>query len=189
MQRDFAFIKHFADLDMPGVSLLVYVSSFESDKSMFDELFNNLCKSGVKIKELAVLNQNGELSNTMYSLNGNVVVRTGCGKLFNGGRASNIDWAYKTPYPQFVFVSHYSQCLMAFDSFGNVTLGENSGKKISTPWRDRDGNPLPLKTIRENMFAETRKAEQEFLAQHKIMDGYFRWLRKVIQKRQEKERK
>lgn len=182
LQRNFEFVKHFANINIPGITFSIHVSSLEQDKHMIKELLEALRNDGVKIDEMFSFDalKGGVSDNMIYSLNGNLIIRTSSGKLFNGGRAKNIDWAYKTPYPQFVFVNEDVENLVAFDSFGNVTLGENSGKKITTPWKDKNGNALPLQTIRENLIAETKKAEQEFLSQHKIMDSYFNWIRKRI---------
>ena len=40
---------------------------------------------------------------------------------------------------------------MAFDTMGYVTLGENSGRKIHTTWRNPDGTPRPLADIKHDL--------------------------------------
>lgn len=177
--RDFKFLEHFAHTDMPGVAFAIHVSSFRQDRHMFNELMQQLVQAGVKVSELFMVSSHGNAMEKMYDLNGNTIVRYSEGTLFDGGRAKDIKNAHKTPCPQFTFLNSDAQSLVAFDSFGNVTLGENSGKKISVPWREQEtGQPLPLQTVKEDLVKAIKSEEQDFLKQHKKFDAYFNWCRR-----------
>lgn len=183
MMRDFKFIEHFAHTNIPGVAFTINVSSIRQDAYMFPELIKKIINSGIKVNELFLFDPNNSSVETKYDLNGNVIISDSTGTLFNGGRAKDIDFAYKTPFPQFVFMAPDGVSLVVFDSFGNVTLGENSGQKISVPWSDgKNGDALPLKTIHENLLGATKQAEQDFLNQHKKMNAYINWLRRHVVK-------
>ncbi|MBP5707967.1 MAG: radical SAM protein [Alphaproteobacteria bacterium] len=166
--RNFEFVKHFADKNIPGVAFTIHISSFASDIGMFNNLLDNLANLGTKITEMSEMFSNRSSNDKIYNLNGNVILRYNCATLFDGGRAKSLDNAKHTTFPQFVFLNSDFESLVAFDSRGNVTLGENSGDKISTPWRDKSGKALPLQTIRENLIAETIRAEQDFVKQHRF---------------------
>jgi hypothetical protein len=43
----------------------------------------------------------------------------------------------------------------------NVTLGENSGKKITVPWHDKNGTPRTLNNIRQDLIKEAGKEEAQ----------------------------
>ena len=178
MMRDFKFIEHFAHTDIPGAAFKVNVSSIRQDKNMFQELIKKFVDSGIHVGELFMVDSTGKFGKKMYDLNGNVIVSNSNGTLFNGGRAKNIDFAYKTPFPQFVFMTPDHISLVAFDSFGNVTLGENCGKKISVPWIDSETQTiLPMETVKANLVSATKQAEQDFLAEHSKMNAYFNFVR------------
>ena len=177
--RDFKFLEHFAHTDIPGIAFIISISSFNQDRHMFHELMQQLAQSGIKTNEMFMISSQDNKMERMYDLNGNTIVKYTEGTLFNGGRAKDIDSAYKTPCPQFTFLNSDYESLIAFDSFGNVTLGENSGKKISVPWRDpKSGQPLSLQTIKENLVSAIKSEEQDFLRQHKKMNAYFNWTRR-----------
>ena len=181
MERDIKFLEHFANTNIPGVAFTIHVSSIYQDDGMFSELMQRLACSGIKVSELFMVSKNTNNAETIYDLNGNVIVRYSCGTLFNGGRAKDIKYARQTPFPQFAFVDPDGTSLIAFDSFGNVTLGENSGKKISVPWRDKETEkPLPLQTVRDNLALATKSEEQEFLSQHKFLNWYINQIRKMV---------
>ena len=81
------------------------------------------------------------------------------GTLFAGGRAKNLPNALaSTPNEsRFRFICP-AGVLMAFDTTGRVTLGENSGPKIDTRWVDM-GYVRPLGAIRNDLMSATRWAE------------------------------
>ena len=183
LMRDFKFLEHFANTDTSGVTFTVNVSSVKQDKNMFYELLDKLIDSGINVDELFMTDSAGNFVKKMYALNGNVVIFNSNGTLFNGGRAKDIKYAFKTPFPQFTFLTPDHKSLVAFDSFGNVTLGENSGKKISVPWRDQEnGQALSLETICSDIVVATKTAEQDFLKQHRYLNAYINWLRRQVVK-------
>ena len=79
--------------------------------------------------------------------------------MFDGGRAKNLKEAKKTDFPQFSFLSQNNRLLMAFDSFGRVTLGENSGRKISTKWEYDEKNIYWLDHIRNKLISSAHFEE------------------------------
>ena len=181
MERDFKFIEHFANTHIPGTAFTINVSSVYQDKSMFPELMHRLVSSGIDVNEMFLVGKHHDNAEQVHDLNGNVIIRHHCGTLFNGGRAKDIEYAQKTPFPKFTFLNPDGTALIALDSFGNVTLGENSGQKISVPWHDnKTGQLVPLQTIRDNLVNATKSAEQDFLKEHKKMDAYFRWTTQFI---------
>ena len=153
-------------------SCLIHITSFEQDADMFAELLNKL-RTKYDVQQLMAFGGAtdndiaNKKSNTMWSINRNIVLKFSIGTLFDGGRARDIDGAYHTPAPQFSFLSNPQKptVLMAFDTFGNVTLGENSGKKITVPWRDSDGNPRSLSEIRKDLVKQTRITEAQYAAE------------------------
>ena len=141
---------------------LVHVSSFPQDADLFQQLLDNLRDKKCKLEQLMAFDNNpANTPNTIWSVNGKVLLKFSVGTLFDGGRAANIAGAYHTPAPQFTFITDAQNptVLMAFDSFGNVTLGENSGRKITTQWQDKNGNARPLADIRRDIVRQTRIEE------------------------------
>lgn len=185
MERNFRFLEHFANADMNGATFTAHISSFASDDAMISELIKKLQNAGIEVSELMSVASDGESvrKNGLLSLNNNLMVKySNDAKLFNGGRAKDIDGAYHTPLPQFAFATSDFHILTAFDSFGNVTLGENSGKKISVPWRDKNGIARPMADVRNDLITATHGAEQEYLGQHRFLNWYFNMVRKHIAK-------
>lgn len=189
VSRNLKFLEHFANKDIPGATFTVHLSSIRQESPlMFQHFLRLLGNSGINIGKLFVVSKNKDEVQPFYDLNGNIVIEPTDGLLFNGGRAKNIEYAFKTPFPQFTFITPDHKSLVAFDSFGNVTLGENSGKKISVPWTEPEtGAFLPLETVRKNLLTATKQAEQDFLREHKAMNVYFNWVRYRLAK--EKTRK
>lgn len=171
MQKNVAFITEMAQRQHNS-SCLIHITSFEKDADMFAELLNNLTTKYDVYQLVAFGGENNgnicqTMPDTLWSVNGNIVLKFSIGTLFDGGRAKDIDGAYHTPEPRFAFISgrQNPMLLMAFDTFGNVTLGENSGKKITVPWRDNDGTPRPLSEIRRDLVKQTRKTEVQYTAE------------------------
>ena len=179
LDRNFKFIKHFANTNISGVAFYIHVSSYNKDRYMFSSLVEQLKKAGIEVKQLVSMNPKTNVIKTMYDLNGNVVMNYSEGTLFNGGRAKNIRYAYKTPSPQFVFMDNNFESLVAFDSYGNVTLGENSGQKISTPWQTEKADTKPLATIKSELTAGIKQAEQDFLNEHKALNWCVKQIGKI----------
>lgn len=170
MQKNIEFITEMSQRQKNS-SLVINISSFEQDADMFEIMLNKLRKRYKNVHEMVLFggtnteHMQENLSNTVWSVNGNIVLKFSTGTLFDGGRAKNIENTYHTPVPQFSFLApgNPPHVLMAFDSFGNVTLGENSGKKITVPWRDKNGTPRPLNDIREDLVKEAGKEEARYV--------------------------
>ena len=165
MQKNIEFITEMSHRQKNS-SLVINISSFEQDMDMIEKLLDNLRSKFNDVHQLMAFdgtrnNTTPALQNTMWSVNGNIVLKFSIGTLFDGGRAKNIENAYHTPTPQFSFLApgNPPQVLIAFDSFGNVTLGENSGKKITVPWHDKNGTPRTLNDIRQDLIKEAGKEE------------------------------
>ncbi len=165
MQKNIEFITEMSRRQKNS-NLVINISSFEQDADMFEIMLNKLREKSNKIHPLMAFggtnnNMSPAPQNTMWSVNGNIILKFSIGTLFDGGRAKNIENAYHTPMPQFSFLApgNPPHVLMAFDSFGNVTLGENSGKKITVPWRDKNGTARPLKDIRQDLIIQAGEEE------------------------------
>ena len=104
-----------------------------------------------------------------------MVLQYGTANLFAGGRAKNISYAYHDEAPQFTFIDDDFNVLVGIDSFGNVTLGENSGKNISVPWRTQNGDARSWSDIRTDLINETKRAEAEYLKQHQLLNFIGKW--------------
>lgn len=151
-------------------SLVINIVSFEQDVDMIEKLLDNLRNKFNDVHQLMVFdgtenNIHPAPQNTMWSVNKNIVLKFSISALFDGGRAKNIENTYHTPTPQFSFLTPGNSplVLMAFDSFGNVTLGENSGKKITVPWRNKNGTPRPLNDIRQDLIIQAGKEEARYV--------------------------
>jgi hypothetical protein len=169
MQKNIEFITEMSRRQKNS-SLVINISSFEQDADMFEIMLNKLREKSNKIHPLMAFggtnnNMSPAPQNTTWSINKNIILKFSIGTLFDGGRAKNIENTYHTPTPQFSFLTPGNPplVLMAFDSFGNVTLGENSGKKITVPWRDKNGTPRPLNDIREDLVKEAGKEEARYV--------------------------
>lgn len=108
---------------------------FKDSAQMFPELLNRLRARGVRVEELMMLNPKTMGATPVTLLNQSVLVQHRCTTLFDGGRAKNLPQASHTEFPQFKFMDASGMYYMAFDTRGRVTLGENSGRKISTRWK------------------------------------------------------
>lgn len=108
---------------------------FKDSAQMFPELLNRLRARGVRVEELMMLNPKTMDATPVTLLNQSVLVQHECTTLFDGGRAKNLPQASHTEFPQFKFMDASGMYYMAFDTQGRVTLGENSGRKISTRWK------------------------------------------------------
>ena len=128
---------------------MVHITTFDKDVPMFGELINKLKKDGNQIMELQMVGGD----RTFYSINDHVLIYCSSAQLNKHGRANNLDDAVPVDMPQFKFLCSGAKpsVLMAFDAFGNVTLGENTGRKIRTPWRDNNKNPRGLPAIRRDL--------------------------------------
>jgi hypothetical protein len=170
LERNLKFVEHFANTDL-GASFRINISSFDADSGMFDELLFRLQKSGVDVTKMFILGKNTDNVKPIYSLNNNILMQYGYADLFAGGRANDIKNAYHVPAPQFSFLTGDFDCLVAFDSMGMVSLGENCGPKIMCNWRDNNGNPHELQPILNCLVNTTYRAECQYRKQHWFLDS------------------
>ncbi len=146
-------LAHNKDLKQP---VLIHISGFDDDKKMFDNLITKLINTNNMTLEEAI---NFNTRDFIRILNKKIYIISSFSPApFANGRATNLSEAIETKFPQFKFLgaTHGAlSLLMAFDAAGNVTLGENSGKKITVPWRDKNNNPRPLNKIRKDLVSKT----------------------------------
>lgn len=138
---------------------MIHISTFDKDMPMFAELIKKLNKDGNRITELELVGGGNQI---FYAINDRVLVYCSSAQLNKHGRANNLEDAVPVETPQFKFLTRDKrpQIIMAFDSFGNVMLGENTGRKIHAPWRDKNKNPRDLPAIRRDL---VRSAQYEDL--------------------------
>lgn len=137
--------------------ILLHISGFMGQDAMYNELLAKLLKNPkIKIENAYVASTSGNAI-PLHVINRCVALRPSFDALlFAGGRAKNLPEAFPTKNPTFEIINDDANLLMAFDSMGNVTLGENSGRKITVPWRDKDGNPRDLPAIKHDLVKRAR---------------------------------
>ena len=160
LENNYEILKSLALDKRIHVPMLIHISGFETDKNMYQSLIAKLKHTPkIKMDEVGVLGTDGSLIN-MIRLNERVCIRySAAPSPFANGRAKELPEAIPVDLPQFKFVAgtpQHPSILIAFDAAGNVTLGENSGKKITVPWRDKNGNPRPLPAIKADLVRQTR---------------------------------
>ena len=140
--------------------ILVHISGFMGQDYMYQELLAKLLRvPGNKFEYAYVAAKSGGMI-PLHVINRSVALRPSFDALlFAGGRAQNLPEAFSSPNPTFEIINDDADVLMAFDSAGNVTLGENSGRKITVPWRDANGNPRDLPAIRRDLVKRARYEE------------------------------
>ena len=172
LENNYEILKNLAQDKYIKIPMLIHISGFDADKHMYQTLITKLKHTPkIKIDEVGVLSTSGSLIK-MIRLNKHVCVRYSTVPCpFANGRAKDLPEAVPVELPQFSFIAGTQQnpsVLVAFDAAGNVTLGENSGKKISVPWRDKNGNPRPLPAIKADLVKQTR-IENFKLIHHETM--------------------
>ena len=133
--------------ELAGLPVAISLSSFKGQEDLVKQFERKMSKTLKISKPLLAL---GGPTRQYRLLNGKTLYRSGFAQLFNGGRAIKIPEAQDTKHPEFTFVQ-LNGCkpvkIVAFDNFGRVTLGENSGRKIMTPYIDEYGQLKPLPKI------------------------------------------
>lgn len=154
-------ITHFAT--KPDQRLIIHLTGFSDMENDLNKLFIRLNNTrGITLNDI---NINGARA---VGVNRQVIVKYNSATLFNGGRAQTMADAHKNPFPQFSFMLLSGEILIAFDTMGNVSLGENSGRKIRTSWRTSDGAPRPLNDILHSLVNHARYEEMRAI----IRDGW-----------------
>ncbi|MBR4891620.1 MAG: radical SAM protein [Alphaproteobacteria bacterium] len=141
--------------------IMLHISGFNDQIDVMNDFEEKLKQDKeLKVEFLQMLSTNSAPIPVIVINDGAVILQTSTNaQLFNGGRAANLTNAKKIEYPQFSFANSDGCLLMAFDTMGNVTLGENSGRKIHARWRDKQGNPRPLKDIRRDLVKNAQYEE------------------------------
>lgn len=136
---------------------MIHVSSFDDANSLQSQMFAKLRNNRVRIDDAII----GTTQNMrpVKLLNNGLLLNCSNATLRAAGRGTQLPNAASDPFNQFSFMTGDGYILVAFDSFGNVTLGENGPKKITVPWRDGTGTPRPLADIRRDLVRATRKME------------------------------
>ena len=154
--------------ELAGLPVMIHLSSFDDQEELLHTFEQELFKH-VKKDDLFSLN-----SGTNYKLlNGKTLYFSSKAILFSGGRASKMNNAYQIQYPQFAFVSYaYNKphTLVAFDNFGRVTLGENSGRKIMTPWLDEYKKNKNLPQIKKELLRRCEIEDQYYWFYERIFN-------------------
>lgn len=166
IENNAMILKHFANAKLP---ITVHISSFSDCSEMFPEMLKRLKKCGIRVDDMLMFNPKTKRGYPVTLLNESVIIKQSFGTLFDGGRAKSLSNAMHTQFPQFKFMLPGGQILMAFDSFGRVTLGENSGRKISAPWMcDQNKHIWKLPAIKSMLVANARAQELRAM----VFDGW-----------------
>lgn len=146
--------------------ILLHISGFMGQDWLYKELLAKLLATrNTRIDSAYVAAKSGNAI-PLHVINRCVALRPSFGAvLFAGGRAKNLPEAFPSKNPTLEIINDDADVLMAFDSMGNVTLGENSGRKITVPWRDKNGKPRQLLEIKRDL---VRRARYEQLRQNVI---------------------
>ena len=146
--------------------ILLHISGFMGQDWLYKELLAKLLATrNTRIDYAYVAAKSGNAI-PLHVINRCVALRPSFDALlFAGGRAKNLPEAFPSKNPTFEIINDDADVLMAFDSMGNVTLGENSGRKITVPWRDKNGKPRQLPEIKRDL---VRRARYEQLRQNVI---------------------
>ncbi len=140
----------------------ISLSRFENDGDLYAELKRRLRQAGMPIQPMQILQQNGNMFDVDVVGDGVILDVRAPVVPFANGRAVNLAEATPTKFPQFCFVlpgRRGTVALMAFDVFENVTLGENSGRKIHTSWIQRRNYVKPLDKIKRDLIRNARYEE------------------------------
>ncbi len=152
--------------ELAGLPVMINMASFVGQEPMVQE-FEHQLKSKFKTKELISLDSNEHL----LSINEKMLFQHSFANLFDGGRASKNPEAKHIQYPQFAFVQPNRGKLLklvAFDNFGRVTLGENSGRKIMTPYLDENRQLKLLPKIMQDLNKSAFKEALYFVYYERI---------------------
>ena len=147
--------------------ILVHLSGFNDQTDVMQGFLAKLANDPrLNLVPAMIARQNGNGIPVIAVNDGAVLLRPSAdAQLFDGGRAINLPNARHIRHPQFSFMMNDGTILVAFDTMGFVTLGENSGRKIHTTWRNPDGTPRPFADIKRDLI---KSARYEEIRQHMI---------------------
>ena len=146
---------------LKNTKIPVHISGFNDQTDVMNQFIETLKQDkDLKLEFFDMMSGNSSLIPVIVINNLSVLLQPSTNaQLFNGGRAANLSNAKQIEYPQFSFVTNDGRMLMAFDTMGYVTLGENSGRKIRTKWRNPDGTPRPLADIKRDLIKNAQFEE------------------------------
>lgn len=151
--------------------LAINIVSFSDSMQMYPELLKRLRSRGVRVEDAMIIDKKNMTSQPVTVLNGNIIVQHRCSVLFDGGRAKGMPHAIHTDFPQFKIMDKFGKVFMKFDADGLVTLGENSGRKISASWRAQmPGRIWNMDAIKNMLIQNARMQELRAM----IFDGWKR---------------
>lgn len=150
---------------MPNARAQIHLAGFNNHVDMFPALLDAIKSNGITVEEVMFGNIDNMQSRMLVG--GQILLNPTKATLFDGGRAQNLDWAHHSEFPQFQFMTADHMSLIAFDSMGRVTLGENSGRKISTKWQESKGDKH-LMRVRADLVRATWREE----TRARLIDGW-----------------
>ncbi|MCQ2571479.1 MAG: hypothetical protein MJ165_00560 [Alphaproteobacteria bacterium] len=142
--------------ELAGLPVIIHLSSIQGQEEFVKHFETALAKQ-LHPQNACIMDSHGNIKENIKLIKDHTIYIQSYGTLFNGGRAVKIKEAKQTPLPQFSFITQEGFLLVAFDTFGRVTLGENSGHKIATPWIDTNIQPKKLKTISKELVIDALK--------------------------------
>lgn len=148
--------------ELAGLPVMIHLSSFVGQEYLITDFEKQLQRKFNPEKLFSF----GSPDASYLLIKNNTLCYHTFGKLFDGGRATNLSDTFHTEYPQFSFILNEKNQpvkLVAFDNFGRVTLGENSGRKIMTPYLDEHKQVKPLPKIFQDLNRETLKEVLYFM--------------------------
>lgn len=148
--------------------LAINIVSFSDSVQMYPELLKRLRRQGVRVDDAMRIDKKTGSAESVTVLNDNIIVEHRCSALFDGGRARGMRGALHAEFPQFKFMCAPGYTLMKFDVDGMVTLGENSGRKIGTPWLAGGDKIYTLNGIKKALVMDARIEE----IRAKIFEGW-----------------
>ncbi len=139
----------------------INLTTFKGDEYLYDELKKQLAANGTPVNEYMILAN--DVLRPIDVVNDCVMLEKpeNANPPFANGRAKNLAEAKKTEFPQFAFIhpGNHPTMMMAFDIFGRVTLGENSGRKIQTRYIEHGPQARPLDKIKRNLIRDAQFKE------------------------------
>ena len=159
--------------ELAGLPVTFSLASFAGQEAMVAE-FEKQLRQKFKIDTLINMKS---FEDPYLLINDKTFYRHSFATMFDGGRASKLPQAIHLTHPYFTFVQPERGRLLklvAFDNFGRVTLGENSGRKIMTPYLDENRQTKPLPKIFQDLNHEAVKEALYFIYYDRFFNPFTR---------------
>ena len=157
--------------ELAGYPVMIHLSSFGDQKDIVTQ-FNKVLNKELHPQSAFIADCDGNIRQEVQIIKTHTILIQYFATLFNSGRAVKLQNAEQIEFPQFSFMTSDGALLVAFDNFGRVTLGENSGHKISTPWVNYNMQPKKLDTIFNELFYGALKENLYYLFYEKFFHRY-----------------